>query len=250
MIEQDKLLSIKEAAKILNISEKTLRRWENKGVLLPLRTKGGHRRYKFLNLLQFKQKKGKHNLTQNRISVNSPQLKENKIINIVKKSNDFTPVEYNQIVSKIYKETPIEYKRLTKLIFFTATFILLISLATLFIPSGIKNLGKSSINTLIANTKKYLPINAIPEIEGVQNESLKQKLALEKEGFEKVLAATSFKDMLFSVNIESKFSENSIFKKDVVVDGNQRIGGNQTIGNGTPTKIDSAGGDLFITDTL
>ncbi len=41
----EKLLSIQEAAKKLKVSTKTLRRWENKGVLTPIRTEGGHRRY-------------------------------------------------------------------------------------------------------------------------------------------------------------------------------------------------------------
>ncbi len=38
-------LSIQEAANILSISTKTLRRWEASGKLIPERTKGGHRRY-------------------------------------------------------------------------------------------------------------------------------------------------------------------------------------------------------------
>jgi excisionase family DNA binding protein len=42
-----KLLSISEAAKVLGVSESTLRRWEREGRLLPdERTEGGQRRYK------------------------------------------------------------------------------------------------------------------------------------------------------------------------------------------------------------
>lgn len=40
-----KLLSIKEAAKNLGVSTKTLRRWESKGVIIPKRTVGNQRRY-------------------------------------------------------------------------------------------------------------------------------------------------------------------------------------------------------------
>jgi len=43
-----KLLSISGAAKVLGVSESTLRRWEREGQLLPdeRRTKGGQRRFK------------------------------------------------------------------------------------------------------------------------------------------------------------------------------------------------------------
>jgi len=42
----DKLLTIKEAQEILNVSKTTLQRWDNNGKLIAARTKGGHRRYK------------------------------------------------------------------------------------------------------------------------------------------------------------------------------------------------------------
>jgi excisionase family DNA binding protein len=46
-----KLLSISEAAKILGVSESTLRRWEHEGRLLPdERTEGGQRRYKLSSI--------------------------------------------------------------------------------------------------------------------------------------------------------------------------------------------------------
>src|SRR3990172_11987868 len=41
----NQLLSIQEAARRLKVSTKTLRRWETRGVLIPLRTQGSHRRY-------------------------------------------------------------------------------------------------------------------------------------------------------------------------------------------------------------
>ena len=47
----DKLLSISEAAKVLGVSESTLRRWEREGRLLPdERTSGGQRRYRLSSL--------------------------------------------------------------------------------------------------------------------------------------------------------------------------------------------------------
>jgi len=43
MIEQ-RLLSLKKASKILGVSEKTLRRWDNAGKIKAFRTQGNHRR--------------------------------------------------------------------------------------------------------------------------------------------------------------------------------------------------------------
>jgi len=50
------LLSIAEAADSLGVTTKTLRRWENKGYLMPSRTPGGHRRYKLSSLKAIKRK--------------------------------------------------------------------------------------------------------------------------------------------------------------------------------------------------
>jgi len=42
----DKLLSMAETCLRLNVSQETLRNWDADGTLKPIRTKGGHRRYK------------------------------------------------------------------------------------------------------------------------------------------------------------------------------------------------------------
>lgn len=42
----DKLLNIEQAAQYLNVSKETLRNWDNDKKLIPLKTSGGHRRYK------------------------------------------------------------------------------------------------------------------------------------------------------------------------------------------------------------
>lgn len=42
----EKLLTSHQVAKLLNVWPETLRRWEKEGKLTPLRTPGGHRRYK------------------------------------------------------------------------------------------------------------------------------------------------------------------------------------------------------------
>lgn len=42
----NKLVSIKEASGLLGVEQKTLRRWENNNSISPIRTIGGHRRYR------------------------------------------------------------------------------------------------------------------------------------------------------------------------------------------------------------
>lgn len=54
-----RLLTIKEAAIALRVSEKTLRRWEKRGVLIPIRTQGLHRRYSASQITAFKKSRRK-----------------------------------------------------------------------------------------------------------------------------------------------------------------------------------------------
>lgn len=42
----EQLLTIKEAAQYLNVSQDTMRKWDAAGKLTPLKTSGGHRRYR------------------------------------------------------------------------------------------------------------------------------------------------------------------------------------------------------------
>lgn len=53
---QQRLLTVQQAADILNVSGKTLRRWDQNGKLIARRTKGGQRRYHEDNLLKFGKK--------------------------------------------------------------------------------------------------------------------------------------------------------------------------------------------------
>lgn len=47
------LLTIKETADYLNVSQDTLRKWDRSGKLKPLKTAGGHRRYDISSLNEF-----------------------------------------------------------------------------------------------------------------------------------------------------------------------------------------------------
>jgi putative resolvase len=45
------LITIKEASELLGVSPKTLRRWEKQGKITPIRTAGGHRRFRMTDIL-------------------------------------------------------------------------------------------------------------------------------------------------------------------------------------------------------
>ena len=53
----DKLLTVSEAAERLNVSTRTLKRWERAGKITSLRTSGNHRRYSLMALTEAKKKK-------------------------------------------------------------------------------------------------------------------------------------------------------------------------------------------------
>ena len=54
MPNKNSSITIKQASEFLSVSEKTLRRWEKKNILFPLRTIGGHRRYNLSDLIKIK----------------------------------------------------------------------------------------------------------------------------------------------------------------------------------------------------
>ncbi|MBI2443517.1 MAG: MerR family transcriptional regulator, partial [Candidatus Levybacteria bacterium] len=59
-----KLLTIQHAAKLLNVSTKTLRRWEARGILVPQRTPGNQRRYTLRDIKELRDKGKAFNLSK------------------------------------------------------------------------------------------------------------------------------------------------------------------------------------------
>lgn len=52
---KDERLNAAQAAALIGVHVNTIRRWDSEGFLKSQRTPGGHRRYDFEQLLQFKQ---------------------------------------------------------------------------------------------------------------------------------------------------------------------------------------------------
>ncbi|MCS7092622.1 MAG: MerR family DNA-binding transcriptional regulator, partial [Patescibacteria group bacterium] len=102
-MKSQQTLSIKEAAKILKVSEKTLRRWEKKGILTPIRTSGGHRRYDPKIIQSIKSKKSRKILKKiNGIFVNSNINSPQSAINQDQAVNP--PIFYEKILAEKTKE--------------------------------------------------------------------------------------------------------------------------------------------------
>ena len=50
----DRMVPVNEAVKLLGISQSTLYRYEDQGLIVSLRTPGGHRRYSIMEIEEFK----------------------------------------------------------------------------------------------------------------------------------------------------------------------------------------------------
>ena len=63
----DRLLTLKETGKLLNVSKQTLQRWDNSGKLIAVRTEGGHRRYKLSDIEKIINMKDKQQKILNKV---------------------------------------------------------------------------------------------------------------------------------------------------------------------------------------
>src|SRR3972149_10944136 len=103
-------LSINEASEFFGVSTKTLRRWEEKGVLQPARTLGGHRRYSLEVLKRFKESKGAKRLKPQIFPIISqPRPKSQKTISEKHQIPEIyqklpSPREYISSLNKVQKK--------------------------------------------------------------------------------------------------------------------------------------------------
>ncbi|MBI2621947.1 MAG: MerR family DNA-binding transcriptional regulator, partial [Candidatus Levybacteria bacterium] len=186
-MDQDKLLSIQQAAQILKVSTKTLRRWEERGILIPQRTDGNHRRYTEAQIDSFWQ--GIH---EKKTATNEPidLLAIYPPVNITK-----TIVEKSTKTEKFGQADRSLSLASKKKILLVSAFASIISLLT--------------ISTILAVT--FLPLK--PKTDQ-QKSDLSQKLR------EDVLGLTVGRaKYLFRVNVPSSFSQEAEFLKGVSISG-------------------------------
>lgn len=103
----NKLLTQKETCKYLNISRTTILRWEDEGVINPIRTAGRHRRYRVEDLDKLLNKKYTHNKSKNcLIYARVSTKKQQQSGNLDRQSNRLMEyaVKNNFHIANIYKE--------------------------------------------------------------------------------------------------------------------------------------------------
>ena len=247
---ENNVLSIQEAARIIGVSTKTLRRWEDKGVLIPGRTKGGHRRYDYDNVLSFKAgKRARKKRVYTTSQSFTPQIIAPKASPLV------------ESLPQLYSKLHIDQRRVLQ--FATLAFVIVLGIFSLTrIKASISREHIDSIKQALNISPKELISPAIEEVaykEQVEEDILPQVLGI------------SLSNQNFSVNVKSTFNDLATFQQNINVVGDAEIGGTLnltgnrvissddilidpgggglSIGTGTAA-VDLTGGDLFVSDDI
>lgn len=266
--DQNIQVNIKEAAKLLKASEKTLRRWEARGILIPLRTSGGHRRYDLRDLKKFKVHKKSRRVTK-RLEPNlpiqdySPQipfkstptyqniinaeiadntasetLRVKKILSVENYANNDSD---GRLLSGIKKEHHKLFPGIKAVKFFVLAGLVftLLYFVKPYLPSYVSN-------RLNYATKSYLLEKFAKKGQETNSNKNSQDISTREQSMvSRVLAITSLDETLVNIAAESIFREIATFEDNVAINGNVL-----TVGTGTPDLIDENGGDAFVTDDL
>src|SRR3989344_5420121 len=216
-MDQDKLLSIQQAAKILKGSTKTLRRWEARGILIPQRTQGSHRRYTQSQINSFWQginKKKSRETSQEPIDLFAVFPPVNITKKIVEKSQK-SP-ELSEAVGQL---VPVSKKK----VIFISAFASLIALLLL-----------SSIFAAV-----LIPLKSKTED---QKEPVSQKIGEDILGL-----SVGRAKYLFRVNVPTSFSQDAEFLKGISVSGIATTSGGIDTQN---FDVDAGTGSVFASNLI
>jgi hypothetical protein len=217
-LSQSQYLPIQEAARFLKVSEKTLRRWEEKNVLVPIRTPGGHRRYTALQLQDFK------------------KARKTKVLPIITTETYETPVPtpvFTQTSPLLYTEPPAatERKSFTLPKVPTLPSFKLPSFSTSL--SDILALGAFSFSLLVVvlltrmvpntvarqfiadKSASFAPARFIAAVSGKKAKS-EGKLTAQVLG-------TDNQYIQFTLNVDTLFNEEVTIKKDASISGSLAV---------------------------
>lgn len=255
---EEQYLSIKDAAEILKVSTKTLRRWEKAGALVPQRTDGGHRRYLLAEVKAFKGHKTKATYKRPLTEVNAsffasePQKTDSPPVEEQPKESTqiletTQGLSENKIQAKeLYKELHINQQKAFRNIIYTTIAIVLL-LGTYSV--------KGSLENSLFGTKVGVNLPGQTQILGTKTEiadSTKPQV---------LQASTSSRTVSFNVSVESNFQANANFENDVDIAGVLNLSGNTITSNGELTITPSTGaiiadaevtvnGNLTLADTF
>ncbi len=258
-------IPITEAARILKVSEKTLRRWEDKKILIPLRTHGGHRRYSASALIEFKKKKKlEKNLkseykTETVFDWTEPQIQTEREPVEVSVTDSFQPEEVareqhafsekkldgfftqNETVKHVVEASaPSLYsKRLRfpdrkNIVLSLSIVLLLVGSFAVFSALPIPLLFKKA-QTQAKNISLHTePVRSL--IQGIAlSFSPTASVQEKKEGLQsrsKVLGSTSLEYIRFVLGVDARFKEFAEFQKDILVSGDATVSGSLTVDSG------------------
>src|SRR3989344_7618382 len=182
-----KILNINEAARILRVSEKTLRRWGENEILVPIRTQGGHRRYTLDQIQYFKKNKSKiKKLVQKKSSIGFEMSPISDVsyhpdfkapVKIDSSITDNSKTDIKKDLSTAYSVIPATSRKLFKLFV-----IILVSLGVVSLISYLPQ--KYAENTKLEHAvKKVIGVLGIQEKK--ETDSIAQlKKTIEKESLE------------------------------------------------------------------
>src|SRR3989344_6311767 len=203
----NKLLSIQEVANILGVSGKTLRRWEEKRILVPLRTSGNQRRYMRDQIDNFRQQRGDlpqassfrfPEITPPQLFSESPEQKE------VEK----TSPEHTQKSAQYWTEETDKSILVFKKLAVSAVFVMLFVAV-----AGVGVATLKSANLLsIASLPKILSILGISK-----NKLQAPELSEVLRGKAVLGAGTQGNNLIFGVTVQSEFADSAQFLNTIKV---------------------------------
>jgi len=222
-----RLFSIQETANILAVSTKTLRRWEDKGILVPLRTRGNQRRYMRDQVDNFRQQR----IGLPQISTAYSQISPVQLLSYPQETEELRETSPDQIQEGAQYWT----EELIKSILVFKKLAIFAVLIMLFVAvSGVGVATLKSANLLnIASIPKVLSILGIgknnPQVPQI-SEILRGKAVLG--------AGTTANNLVFDVNVKSKFADSAQFLDTIRVAGIATLSGgviteNQDVNAGT-----------------
>ena len=204
------LLTIKEAAKVLKVNEKTLRRWEAKGYINPIRTAGMHRRYSLDHLKTAKRNQKKQTIISSTANIN---LEPNIFKPVVEeKTEQFQP----KVDIKSHKHFSFSK------IFASYLVLAMLSTGGLTVLKLKSTIEKQNSEVEIVNNAQY-------------------------QNSQNVLAATSFQNAEFTVNIPTILNSSLTIGNDTITD---ITGNGLSIVNGALTAEESPLGNSITSNEI
>ncbi len=266
------LVSIHEAAKFLKVSTKTLRRWEDRHILLPARTSGGHRRYDLNEIKAFKKQKYSSGSVVHQTVLPLATVKplESKVVDqtdilqvskpLIIKPIDHFPLKTPKVTA--YKPFPETITKVKKTFEFPSFQVrnnippqveiptekitdfpipttppswvsVSIVLAFFFISAAAFSI-QGFFKPLVAKHPVLSEIAYSLEKRLAINVFPKKEVMIVQANDSKVLGEHSSLDFLkFNINVESSFREFANFLSDVNVEGNATVSGILSVNSGS-----------------